>query len=214
MFKAALHKLVKIPSPWLLACVCAAPLFCQAKVLGTYGTVYQITEPDLETVIKQTLEKDQQDGTIARIQSEGRDKIIQHIEHPDPVPGIVTATRSHAWLIDPTFTEKQPVVALNHTLIPKGFSYNPLQYGNLQHKYLFADARDPKQEALALKFLRDNLTNRVVLTGGSYADMSRKIHRQVFFDQGGNLTKRLGITEVPAFLSQDGLKLKIDVIAL
>lgn len=202
-----------IISPWLLVCVCAAPIPGYTKTLGSYGTVYQITEPDLATVIKQKLSDLEKDGTIARLQNEGRTRIIDHIEHPDPIPGITTATRSHAWYIDPTFTETRSVVALNHTIIPKGFSFNPLKYGNLQHKYLFADGRDTRQVDMALRFLAMDATNRVVLTAGSYADLSRKVHRQVYFDQGGNLTRRFGITEVPALLSQDGLRVKIEVIS-
>lgn len=199
-------------SPWLLACVCAAPISGYTKSLGSYGTIYQITEPDLVTVIKNKLSDYEKDGTIARLQQEGKERIINHIEHPDPIPGITTATRPRTWFIDPTFTESQPVVALNHTIIPKGFSFNPLQYGNLQHKYLFADGRDARQADMAIRFMAMDVTNRVVLTGGSYADLSRKTHRQVYYDQGGNLTRRFGITEVPAILSQDGMKLRVDVV--
>lgn len=200
-----------IISPWLLVCVCAAPLQCFPKTLGVYGTIYQITEPDLATVIKKKLSDLEKDGTIERLKQEGKQRIINHIEHPDPIPGISTATQAKTWLIDPTFTEQHSVVALNHTLIPKGFSYNPLQYGNLQHKYLFADGRDPRQVTIATQFLAADVTNRVVLTGGSYADLSRKTHRQVYYDQGGALTSRLGIDTVPAILSQDGMRIKIEV---
>ena len=194
--------------------VCAAPILSYAKTLGSYGNIYEIKEPDLVTVIKQTLEQEKKDGTIDRVEADGKKRIINHVEHPDPVPGISTATRSRSWFIDPTFTERKDVVAFGHVVIPKGYSYNPLKYGNLKHKYLFVDARDPKQENLAFQFLHDDITHRVVLTGGSYADMSRKIHRQVFYDQSGYLTKRFGITEVPAYLSQEGMKIKIEVVAL
>lgn len=211
--KAAPRSLRSIISPWLLACVCAAPIQGFAKTLGSYGTVYQITEPDLVTVIKQKLTDLEKDGTVARIQNEGRTRIIEHIEHPDPISGITTASQSRSWFIDPTFTEPRSVVALNHVIIPKGFSFNPLRYGNLQHKYLFADGRDQRQVAMAMQFMALDVTNRVVLTAGSYTDLSRKIHRQVYFDQGGNLTRRLGITEVPAFMSQDGMRVKIEVVA-
>ena len=39
-------------------------------------------------------------------------------------------------------------------------------------------------------------------------------HVLVYYDQQGLLTRRLGITQVPALVSQDGLRLRIDELAV
>jgi conjugal transfer pilus assembly protein TraW len=52
----------------------------------------------------------------------------------------------------------------------------------------------------------------VILTGGSYLDLMRRWKRPVFFDQQGTLTDKLGIRHVPALVTQDGKRLKIEEI--
>ncbi|KXS30377.1 MAG: Type-F conjugative transfer system protein TraW, partial [Candidatus Gallionella acididurans] len=41
-------------------------------------------------------------------------------------------------------------------------------------------------------------------------DLMRKWKIQVFYDQGGTLTRRFGITHVPAIVRQEGKRLRID----
>jgi conjugal transfer pilus assembly protein TraW len=53
---------------------------------------------------------------------------------------------------------------------------------------------------------------KVILTGGSYLDLMRRWKRPVFFDQQGTLTEKLGIRHVPALVTQDGKRLKIEEI--
>ena len=53
-----------------------------------------------------------------------------------------------------------------------------------------------------------------VLVGGSYLELMQAWQQPVYFDQAGRLTGRLGITHVPALVSQEGLKLRIDEMAL
>jgi conjugal transfer pilus assembly protein TraW len=53
---------------------------------------------------------------------------------------------------------------------------------------------------------------KVILTGGSYLELMRRWQRPVYFDQQGKLVARLGIRQVPALVSQDGRRLRIDEI--
>ena len=53
-----------------------------------------------------------------------------------------------------------------------------------------------------------------VLTGGSYLDLMRQWQLPVYHDQHGLLTRRFGIQQVPALVSQDGRQLRIDELAL
>ena len=47
---------------------------------------------------------------------------------------------------------------------------------------------------------------------GSYLELMRRWKRPVFFDQQGTLTDKLGIRHVPALVSQEGKRLRIDEI--
>jgi conjugal transfer pilus assembly protein TraW len=53
---------------------------------------------------------------------------------------------------------------------------------------------------------------KVILTGGSYLELMRRWNHPVFFDQQGQLTAKLGIRHVPALVSQEGRRLRIDEI--
>jgi conjugal transfer pilus assembly protein TraW len=49
-----------------------------------------------------------------------------------------------------------------------------------------------------------------VAVAGSYLALARKLEQPVYFDQGANFTRRLGIVAIPALVSQDGNRLKIE----
>ena len=53
-----------------------------------------------------------------------------------------------------------------------------------------------------------------ILVGGSYLDLMKSWRTPVFYDQDGLLIKRLGIQHVPAIVSQEGLRLRIDELVL
>jgi conjugal transfer pilus assembly protein TraW len=53
-----------------------------------------------------------------------------------------------------------------------------------------------------------------ILVGGSYLDLMKSWRTPMYYDQQGLLTRRLGITRVPAIVSQDGLRLRIDELVL
>ena len=55
---------------------------------------------------------------------------------------------------------------------------------------------------------------RSILVGGSYLDLMKSWRMPVYFDQQGLLTRRLGITQVPALVSQEGLRLRIDELEI
>ena len=76
---------------------------------------------------------------------------------------------------------------------------------------LFFDARDTRQVRRALELMAHYQGRlKPILTGGSYLDLMKSWRIPVYYDQQGLLTRRLGITQVPALVSQDGKRLRID----
>jgi conjugal transfer pilus assembly protein TraW len=96
-------------------------------------------------------------------------------------------------------------------IVPAGTRSNPLDVVTLTRQLLFFDGRDPDQVLLARAKLTE-LGGRLkpVLVGGSYLDLMRAWQVPVYFDQDGALVRRLGITQVPALVAQDGKRLRVD----
>jgi conjugal transfer pilus assembly protein TraW len=90
---------------------------------------------------------------------------------------------------------------------------NPLDTVSLSKQLLFIDARDASQVGRAKTTLEERQGKvKLILTGGSYLDLMRRWKRPVFYDQQGQLTEKLGIRHVPALVSQEGKRLRIDEI--
>ena len=92
-----------------------------------------------------------------------------------------------------------------------GTKANPLDIVSLSRHLLFFDARDSRQVRRARE-LMTHYQGKVkpILTGGSYLDLMKSWRVPVYYDQQGMLTRRLGITQVPALVSQEGKRLRID----
>ena len=80
---------------------------------------------------------------------------------------------------------------------------------------LFFDARDARQVRQARRLI-DAHDGRVkpILVGGSYLELMKSWRVPVYYDQNGALTRQLGIARVPALVSQEGLRLRIDELVL
>ena len=118
--------------------------------------------------------------------------------------------------IDPSFTLDRNIVdASGRLLFAAGTRKNPLEVVSLSRHLLFFDARDPRQVGRARQLIA-LYQGRVkpILVGGSYLDLMQSWHVPVYYDQQGLLTRRLGITQVPALVSQEGLRLRIDELAV
>ncbi len=93
-----------------------------------------------------------------------------------------------------------------------GVVYNPFNYIALSKSLVFIDARDEKQVSIAARYLEENPLNRVVLVGGSWRELQDRWKVKIYYDQHGKLTQHFGIKRVPAVLSQDGMKIRVDEV--
>jgi len=53
-----------------------------------------------------------------------------------------------------------------------------------------------------------------ILVGGSYIQVMKNWQIPVFYDQQGLLVRKLGIAAVPAIVSQEGSRLRIDELVV
>lgn len=185
-----------------------------AKDLGTIGPIYDIAERDLIDVIQAKLLRAQKSGELARIETDYKRHIIASLEQPKPVAGIGPAQAASTHYIDPTWTLDRDVVDDRGKLLyPKGTRINPFDYDRLPRSLLFLDESDNRQVVFAKAFIdRSPVPVKPILIAGEPFKLMREWKREVYFDQGGALSKRLEITHSPALVTQEGKRLRIDEI--
>lgn len=204
--------------PVFLVLAAALGVFCSAAVagpLGTIGPAYPIAEPHLLDDIKARLVAKERSGELGRLQEQARQRATASVNDPRPVAGLRTATAPRTFHFDPAVTLDRNVVDDKGTvLFAAGTRHNPLEVVSLSKHLLFFDARDPRQVAKArqlIAFYRGRV--KPILVGGSYVDLMKAWRLPVFYDQEGTLVRKLGISAVPAIVSQEGLRLRIDEVS-
>ncbi len=194
----------------VVATVATTP--ARAQDLGVIGPVYPIAEPSLLDVILGRLRAAEQDGTLERLQRDAQARVRRAVDDPTPVAGLGRARQARRFHHDPSIVVQEAILdGEGRVIVPPGTVVNPLDTVRLSQALLFFDARDREQVEQARKLVDARRGQvKVILTGGSYLDLMRRWRRPVFYDQQGALTTRLGIRHVPALVTQDGRRLRID----
>ena len=206
-------------------CIVSAPLVlglmlgatgARAMDLGVIGPTYEISEPHLLQMIEQRLRAKERSGELGRLEAQVRERGIATVKNPPPVTGLRATETVRTFYFDPSFTLDRNILGpQGELLFAAGTRKNPLEVVSLSRHLLFFDARDPRQVGRARQLIT-LYQGRVkpILVGGAYLDLMQSWHLPVYYDQQGLLTRRLGITQVPALVSQDGLRLRIDELAV
>lgn len=200
--------------------------FCHvsyAKDFSIEGHTYKIIEEDILELIKKRLAQVDLDGLNKKIQARTK----KYVERPTPASNIVRAKESKEYIYDPTYTLDEDILDHKGQLIHRsGTKVNPLEFTNLTNSLLFIDGDDKAQVDFALELSNQYQNDskkqspknlKIILVNGSPLQLQRKYKdKQIwfYFDQGGFISQKLEVKEVPAIVEQDGLKLKIKIIDL
>jgi len=180
--------------------------------LGSIGPTYPIGEANLLEFIAQRLRDKQASGELDRLQAQARERGIQDVRQPQPVAGLRTTQQPRTFYFDPSFTLDRNILdPQGHLMFAAGSRHNPLDVVSLSRHLLFFDARDARQVSRARELIqRYQGQVKAILTAGSYLDLMKAWRTPVYYDQQGVLTRRLGIAQVPALVSQEGKRLRVD----
>ena len=187
-----------------------------AMDLGVIGPTYEISEPHLLQMIDRRLRNMERSGELKRLAEQARDRGIESVKHPPPVAGLHPTETARTYYVDPSFTlDRNLLGTQGELLFAAGTRKNPLEVVSLSRHLLFFDARDPLQVARARQLMA-SYQGRVkpILVGGSYLELMKSWRTPIYYDQHGLLTRRLGIAQVPALVSQEGLRLRVDELEL
>lgn len=188
----------------------------RAEDLGSLGPTYEIIERDLIEVIQDKFRRMDKSGELSKLQEGYKNQVIGAIERPKAVRGIRATETARTFYIDPTWTLDRNVVdEKGKVLFPAGTKVNPFDYDKMSKTLLFFDARSKEQVAFAKRFMAESkVLVKPILVGGEPLKLMREWKREVFYDQGGALTRRFTIIQSPAVVSQEGKKLRVDEFRL
>ena len=183
-----------------------------AKDLGIRGAAWPVAEPDLLIQIEARLGELEASGEMERMRREAVARARQRIEAPGRVAGVEAARVHRTRLFDPAITLDHDIRTVDGTLIAaRGARVNPLDVQPLTRDLLFIDGARPVEVAWAL---RREWPSRIVLVAGRPLDLMRTHGRPFFFDQGGRLTRRLGLRATPSVVTAEGTMLRITEVPL
>ena len=203
----------------LLLCV-GSPIALHSKDFGVRGKIAPITEENPIVLIQSKLKGMEERGDLEQHNRELQKKTKAAIERPKPVEGLSKAIKTHIFYYDPTYIVPEDLK--DHTgqiFYKKGTKINPLETVSLSQNLLFFDGDDDEQVAFAKEKLKEkskeNLKEssvKLVLVKGAPLALSEELKIPVYFDQSGLLTKKLGIHHVPALVTQEGMRLRVEEI--
>lgn len=125
------------------------------------------------------------------------------ILHPERVYGITITKKVKEYKFDPTITVTRDIY--NHRKLifaKKGEKFNPLDRISLMRPLLFIDGEDENQIKWAVSKIQENDQCKIILINGYHLNLQKELQRDIYFDQQGVLTKKLGIKNVPAIVFQ------------
>ncbi len=181
-----------------------------AKNLGTYGEVFKVSEISLLEVIQGRLQVMEKAGKMEKVQQDLQERAASKVARPTPVEGVTKAKLGKKRVFNPTFVVSQTIKDHQGNLIAlAGTSYNPLDHKSFGDPLIFIDGDDKDQVQWAI-----SQDAKIILVNGSSLELEKAHKRSFYFDQGGVLTQKLGINEVPSLVSQEDKHLLIKTIPL
>lgn len=174
----------------------------------TLGTTFPIAEPSLIEFMMTRLKQ----VDLKKAEEEVKARVINTVRNPKPIfTDKAECKEARVWHSDPTVTLDRDVVDHKGTvLVAKGTTYNPLEHRTLSTQMIFILGTNRKQVAWALTQPK----SKIVLVNGSPLDLEEQYHTAFYFDQGGLLCSKLGITAFPALAVQDKDQLRCEEVIL
>lgn len=183
---------------FLLAGCLLSPL-TQAADLGTWGDLWPVREQDMLELITQRLQGLQQSGQWDKTMGEFKQRVIENSLRPAPVEGLHRAEKYAQRWFDPSIRLTEDLKDNEGRVFAhQGELINPLKTVPFMQTLYFINGDDPDQIAWMKRQVPETLMSKIILVRGSVPDTSAALDSRIYFDQNGVLSKRFGLTSVPA----------------
>lgn len=185
----------------LLVLSLAPPAFC--KDLGTAGKTYEIAEPDLLAAIQERVAAVDWGKYLTMAAFE---KKFREYRPQNAAPFLPAAEKDAEYPIDMTYVTEFAVPDGNGGILyPKGYAFDPNDYLAYSYTLVIIDAGDKRQVEWfkASPYVKD-IKTKLLITGGSWWDISEAFKRQVFLADS-RLVERFRLKALPSIVRQDWL---------
>lgn len=180
----------------------------EAKDFGKVHNTFEIQEERFLEMIKRKMQL----MDMEKFEHEWKESIKTKAIAPIPVVGIGRSKKSQQRIVNMDYELPEDVILEDgRVMYLKGTKVNPLDYIRLDRKIYFFDGDEEKD----LKWIGDqNLGERdlLILVKGKPFEVKKKLGREIYFDQQGQLCKRFDIRNIPSIVMQVGEEIIVEEI--
>ncbi len=180
----------------------------QAKLLGTFGMTYRISERDALAEIEERSRQVDWNKILDK-------RKVENYQGPPDRMNLPRAKRSRIFAVDMTYTTEIAVPdGKGGILYPKGYTFNPLDYVTYPKTLVVINGNDPEQvKWLAASEYDKRLDVTLLLSEGSFGAVAKRVRRPVFYaDQ--KIIERFKLKAVPSVIKQNGRLMEVTEVAL
>ncbi len=180
----------------------------QAKVIGTFGTTYRITERDALAEIEERARQVDWNKVLDK-------RKVENYQGPPDKASLPRAKRNRRFPVDMTYTTEIDVPdGKGGILYPKGYTFNPLDYVTYPKTLVIINGTDPDQvKWFAASEYDKRLDVTLLLTEGSFGAVSKRISRPLFYADR-KIIERLKLKAVPSIIRQKGRLMEVTEVVL
>ena len=180
----------------------------QAKILGTYGMTYQISEKDALAEIEARARQVDWNKVLDK-------KKVENYQGPPDRMNLPRAKLSRSFLVDMTYTTEIDVPdGKGGILYPKGYTFNTLDYVTYPKTLVVINGSDPEQvKWLAGSEYDKRLDVTLLLTEGNFKTVAKKVSRPVFYADR-KIIERFELKALPSIIRQQGRLMEVTEVAL
>ena len=197
---------------WICIIISALLLSINAKAkdFGVVGRTSEIKEVDAIEEIKGKLSDMEARGELDEHNERMKKEVSDRIKSPKSL-NLGRAGEVREYEYDPILEVKEDLRdARGIVFHRKGTRVNPLNVVSMPYELIFFDGEDEDQLKYVIKkYEESEIKPKLILTGGSPVRLEEEYKLDFYFDQEGEIIKKLGIKAVPAIVMQDGKVLKI-----
>lgn len=199
----------------LTCCLLLCHTWAASKSVGCVGETFPVAETSFLAFIEARLKQLEGSGEWNAMQLRWQHMVATHANRPTPTH-LSRTEKSHTHRYEPEVILARDIRDIKgRILYQKGTRLNALQkLTTYKPVWLFINADDVAQMAWVAHQLRHNHTAKIILTEGAVRDTTKALDHEIFFDQGGRITEKLGIKHVPSIVTREENYLLIHEVAI
>lgn len=174
----------------------------RAADYGVFGALFRVEEPSVLETIYARLSEMETNGELAQMEEDMKARARERIHRPLPVTGLARTEVYASYEVDLSITLDRDLADHRGVVFARaGTRINPLDYSRFQRRLVFIDGDDPDQVTFALDLnMREDV--KIILVNGAPLELTEAHQVLFYFDQGGMISNRFGLTHVPSVVSR------------